>query len=243
MYVSFDDGDDWQSLMLRLAQHIVSRHHRQGQRSGRRDVWTEHLDPRRHLAAAAADRRRWRAEPVHLFKPGDAIRRAAQHQHRDAVPARDAARRQSARGRRDLLQPGASAHHIALDVLDAAGRDSPALLERPDSADSRTATAGARRMDLSCPSRCRPPPGCTGSTGTCATTCRRRSSTTWRTSPARYRGDTHWGGEGPVGASRHLHAAIQRRRQGGIPRPCTVKNDPNSTGHAGRPRRRCTICR
>ena len=46
MYVSFDDGDNWQSLMLNLPNTSYRDIVDQGQRSGGRDVRPQHLDPR-----------------------------------------------------------------------------------------------------------------------------------------------------------------------------------------------------
>ena len=74
MYVSFDDGDQWQSLHAQPADDVVPRHRDQGQRSHRRHVRPRHLRARR-LRRAAADRRRPSpTEPVHLFKPDAAVR-------------------------------------------------------------------------------------------------------------------------------------------------------------------------
>ena len=54
MYVSFDDGDHWQSLQLEPADHVVPRHRDQGQRSRRRHVRPRLLGARRLLDAAPA---------------------------------------------------------------------------------------------------------------------------------------------------------------------------------------------
>ena len=56
VYVSFDDGDHWQSLRLNMAGVVGARSGDQGRRPGRRHARPRDLDPRRHHAAAA-DRR------------------------------------------------------------------------------------------------------------------------------------------------------------------------------------------
>ena len=99
MYVSFDDGDHWQSLQLESADDVVPRHRDQGQRPRRRDVRPRLLGDRRLLDAASAhagDRQRAGAS-VQAGRRGP---HAPQRRRRHAVPARDAARAQSAGRRR-----------------------------------------------------------------------------------------------------------------------------------------------
>ena len=63
VYVSFDDGERWQSLRLNLPAELDSGSHRQGRRPCRRDARARVLDPRRHrtaASAAAVDSRRGR---------------------------------------------------------------------------------------------------------------------------------------------------------------------------------------
>ena len=121
MYVTFDDGDNWQSLMLNLPNTSYRDIIVKDNDLVVGDIRAEHLDSRRHFSAPADDTGHLRRAGA-IFKPERRDPRAAQYQHRHAVPARDAARRQSAARRRHLLQPRQrAAHHIAIDVLDAAG--------------------------------------------------------------------------------------------------------------------------
>ncbi len=99
VYVSFDDGDHWQSLRLNMApssvrdlvvkdDDLVAATHGRGL-----------LDPGRHHAAATdwpGDGRRGR-RPV---QAGDGVARALEHEHRHAAAARRACRAEPA-GRRD----------------------------------------------------------------------------------------------------------------------------------------------
>ena len=73
VYISYDDGDHWQSLSLNLPDSPVS------------DIWVEANDlrrdarprllhPRRHRAAAAVRDARRSPSDAQLFKPADAIR-------------------------------------------------------------------------------------------------------------------------------------------------------------------------
>jgi photosystem II stability/assembly factor-like uncharacterized protein len=73
MYVSFDDGDSWQSLQLNL--HTTS--YRDAVIKGNdlvvgtygRGIWIlDDISPLRQMTAAMGD------EPAHLFKPGEAVR-------------------------------------------------------------------------------------------------------------------------------------------------------------------------
>ena len=53
VYVSFDDGDNWQSLRLNHAGDLGARPDRERRRSRGRDPWTRLLDSGQHHAAAA----------------------------------------------------------------------------------------------------------------------------------------------------------------------------------------------
>ena len=73
MYVSFDDGDNWQSLMLNLPntsyRDIVVKDNDLIVATYGRSIWIlDDISPLRQITSQIA------AEPVHLFKPGDAIR-------------------------------------------------------------------------------------------------------------------------------------------------------------------------
>ena len=73
MYVSFDDGDNWQSLMLNLPntsyRDIVVKDNDLIVATYGRSIWIlDDISPLRQIAPTIA------AEPAHLFKPGDAIR-------------------------------------------------------------------------------------------------------------------------------------------------------------------------
>ncbi|HTR21411.1 MAG TPA: hypothetical protein VMH88_11215 [Gemmatimonadales bacterium] len=73
MYVSFDDGDHWQSLMLNLPttsyRDAVIKDNDLVVATYGRGIWIlDEMTPLRQLTAAIAK------QPVHLFRPGDAIR-------------------------------------------------------------------------------------------------------------------------------------------------------------------------
>ncbi len=73
MYVSFDDGDNWQSLQLNLPntsyRDLVVKGNDLVVGTYGRGIWVlDDFSPLRQIAAATA------SEPAHLFAPGDAIR-------------------------------------------------------------------------------------------------------------------------------------------------------------------------
>ncbi|HEY3934899.1 MAG TPA: hypothetical protein VGL65_09800 [Gemmatimonadales bacterium] len=73
MYVSFDDGDSWQSLMLNLPntsyRDIVVKDNDLIVATYGRSIWIlDDISPLRQITPTIA------AEPAHLFKPGDAVR-------------------------------------------------------------------------------------------------------------------------------------------------------------------------
>src|SRR5438445_8179477 len=73
VYVSFDDGDNWQSLMLNLPttafRDMVIKDNDLVIGTYGRSVWIlDDFSPLRQITADVA------AEPAHLFKPGDAYR-------------------------------------------------------------------------------------------------------------------------------------------------------------------------
>ena len=121
MYVSFDDGDHWQSLMLNLPntsyRDIVIKDNDLIVATYGRGIWIlDDMSPLRQMTAAMA------SEPVHLFRPGDAIR-----QRRDVngdTPM------QAEIPHAENPPPGAIIYYslaakpsgdITLDILDAAG--------------------------------------------------------------------------------------------------------------------------
>jgi photosystem II stability/assembly factor-like uncharacterized protein len=73
VYVSFDDGDNWQSLMLNLPttafRDMLIKDNDLVVGTYGRSIWIlDDFSPLRQITAAVA------AQPVHLFKPGDAYR-------------------------------------------------------------------------------------------------------------------------------------------------------------------------
>src|SRR5260370_9638997 len=73
MYVSFDDGDNWQSLQLNLPntsyRDMVVKGNDLVVGTYGRGLWVlDDFSPLRQIGAATA------GEPVHLFTPGDAVR-------------------------------------------------------------------------------------------------------------------------------------------------------------------------
>ncbi|MEO7086341.1 MAG: hypothetical protein ABI442_03450, partial [Gemmatimonadaceae bacterium] len=73
MYISFDDGDDWQSLQLNLPntsyRDIVIKDNDLVVGTYGRSIWIlDDYSPLRQMTQAIA------AEPAHLFRPGDAVR-------------------------------------------------------------------------------------------------------------------------------------------------------------------------
>lgn len=73
VYVSFDDGDSWQSLMLNLPctsyRDLLVKDNDLVAGTYGRGVWIlDDISPLRQIAASMS------GEPAHLFKPGDAVR-------------------------------------------------------------------------------------------------------------------------------------------------------------------------
>ena len=78
VYMSFDDGDHWESLSLNLPDTQVSESDRRSELSGDRDARPRLLHPRRHRAAPPVRGGvNNRAADAFLFKPADAIRSAS----------------------------------------------------------------------------------------------------------------------------------------------------------------------
>jgi hypothetical protein len=121
MYVSFDDGDHWQSLMLNLPNTsyrdiVVKDNDLVVGTYGRGIFILDDMSPLRQVTAALA------SEPAHLFKPGDAIR--VRRDVNGDTPL------QAEMPHAENPPPGAIIYYslaakpagdIALDILDAAG--------------------------------------------------------------------------------------------------------------------------
>ena len=123
MYVSFDDGDHWQSLMLESADDVVSATSRSRatiSSSARTAAAFWVLDDYSMLRQLTPrHRERGRAS----LQAGRRGARAPQRRRGHAVPARGAARAQSARRRdhRLLARRRAPSGDVTLDVLDSSG--------------------------------------------------------------------------------------------------------------------------
>ena len=178
VYVSFDDGDHWQSLRLNLpatsirdlvvhGDDIVVGTH------GRSFWILDNITPLRQI-----DSRSRRSLDAHLFAPQAHLSRPPQQQHRHAAAARRAAGPESARRRDDRLlarsrrragRPG----DLRL-VRQVVRRYSPATTSPSRSMPKELECSdvlGASRERAS-----RPPPACTASSGIC--TIRRRTART-----------------------------------------------------------------
>jgi photosystem II stability/assembly factor-like uncharacterized protein len=120
MYVSFDDGDNWQSLMLNLPntsyRDIVVKDNDLVVATYGRSIWIlDDISPLRQMTPATA------SEPAHLFKPGDAIRVRRNINTGTPFPPEMPHGDNPPLGAVIYYNLSAPATHIALDVLDAAG--------------------------------------------------------------------------------------------------------------------------
>jgi len=120
MYVSFDDGDDWQSLMLNLPntsyRDIVVKDNDLVVATYGRSIWIlDDISPLRQITPATA------SEPAHLFKPGDAIRVRRNINTGTPFPPEMPRGDNPPLGAVIYYNLSAPATHISLDVLDAAG--------------------------------------------------------------------------------------------------------------------------
>ena len=112
MYVSFDDGDHWQSLQLDLPttsyRDIALKDNDIVVSTYGRGFWAlDDYSMLRQVSSSVV------SEAAHLFKPGDVVAYAPQRRRRHAVPARGAARAQP-RPRRTtglLARTGAARRH------------------------------------------------------------------------------------------------------------------------------------
>ena len=114
VWVSFDDGDHWQSLRLNMPAISVRDIAGQGRRyvpvlrSGGRHARPRLLDSRRCDAAAPGGRCRGGVQGVSV-QAGDGRPRALRHQRSHAVAAGSAGRGESAAGRAHRLLPAVAA--------------------------------------------------------------------------------------------------------------------------------------
>jgi photosystem II stability/assembly factor-like uncharacterized protein len=120
MYVSFDDGDRWQSLMLNLPntsyRDIVVKNNDLVAATYGRSIWIlDDISPLRQMTPETA------AEPAHLFKPGDAIRVRRNINTGTPFPPEMPHGDNPPEGAVIYYHLAAPATHVALDVLDAAG--------------------------------------------------------------------------------------------------------------------------
>jgi len=120
MYVSFDDGDNWQSLMLNLPntsyRDIVVKDNDLVVATYGRSIWIlDDISPLRQMTPATA------SEPAHLFKPGDAIRVRRNINTGTPFPPEMPHGDNPPLGAVIYYNLSAPATHVALDVLDAAG--------------------------------------------------------------------------------------------------------------------------
>ena len=104
VYVSFDDGDHWQSLRLNMAPSSVRDLDHKRRRPRRRHARARDLDPRRHHAAAA-DRPDDCSSGGGAVPAAERVARAVEHVHRYAAAARRAGGAESARGGDHQLLP------------------------------------------------------------------------------------------------------------------------------------------
>ena len=120
MYVSFDDGDDWQSLMLNLPntsyRDIVIKDNDLVVGTYGRSFWIlDDISPLRQMTPAIA------SEPAHLFKPGDAIRVRRNVNGDTPFPPEVPHAKNPPPGALIYYYLSAPACDVALDVIDAAG--------------------------------------------------------------------------------------------------------------------------
>ena len=171
VYVSFDDGDHWQSLRLNMApssvrdlivkdDDVVAATHGRG-------FWIlDDITPLRQIDARTA------AADAVLFKPADRVARPLEHEHRHAAAARRAGRAESA-GRRDHQLLPQSDGRRAGDARDPpAGRTTRAALLVAQMSLHRFPTRRRRRCRSTGTGhrrRCRPRRACTASCGTSTT--------------------------------------------------------------------------
>ena len=157
VWVSFDDGDHWQSLRLNLPatsiRDLVIHDDDLVVGTHGRSFWIlDDITPLRQLDARAAE------APAHLFRPQLARRVRWNMNDRHAAAARGARRARTRRtARSSTITQAAAAGPVTLEILDAAGK----LVRRYSSADKPEPVdeKDSERPDLlGAPAACRCPP-------------------------------------------------------------------------------------
>ncbi len=120
MYVTFDEGDNWQSLMLNLPntsyRDIVVKNNDLVAATYGRSIWIlDDISPLRQMTPDTA------SEPVHVFKPGDAIRVRRNVNTGTPFPPEMPHGDNPPEGAIIHYNLGTAAKHVTLDLLDAAG--------------------------------------------------------------------------------------------------------------------------
>jgi hypothetical protein len=121
LYASFDDGDNWQSLMLNLPntsyRDIIVKNNDLVAATYGRSIWIlDDISPLRQMTPEIA------SEPVHIFKPGDAIRVRRNINTGTPFPPEMPHGDNPPDGAVIYYNLGTPAAHVALEVVDAAGR-------------------------------------------------------------------------------------------------------------------------
>ena len=125
VYVSFDDGENWQSLRLNMPATSIRDLVDQGRRPRRRHARPRLLDPRRHHAAAADHAATSRRAPAFLFRPATAWRVRWNKNTDTPLPPDEPAAPESAGRRRSfsyLDRRRASTGPVTLEIVEAATR-------------------------------------------------------------------------------------------------------------------------
>jgi hypothetical protein len=225
MYVTFDDGDNWQSLMLNLPntsyRDIVVKGNDLVVATYGRSIWIlDDISPLRQMTPDIG------TEPVHVFKPGDAIRVRRNINTGTPFPPEMPHGDNPPEGAIVYYNLGTAATRVALDVLDASGAvvrryssdPIPAIPEPPPPVPDEwiyvpqpmPTASGMHRINWDL--RYDMPPAfihyLAHVTGAVV-------------------GDTHWGGEGPlvIPGVYTLRFTIDGKTSA---QTVTVKNDPNS---------------
>ncbi len=174
VYVSFDDGDHWQSLQLNLpttsvrdfavknGDLVVATH-------GRSFWILDDITPLRQATAAVA------GQAAHLFTPAPAIRFRPGNGQDGHVGV---ASNPPDGALLDYYLKDDVKGAIALDVYDPQRPPDPPFLER----EGASAAAPEVRTRAQAGRSCRPTPGSIASSGTCGMRCRRTSGRRWRRS-------------------------------------------------------------